>query len=344
MNWARRSCRVRAGRWCVAWVFLAALCAGAAPARAARVALVIGNGAYDAPLLSPLLGCPASARAVGAALRNLGYEVVERVDAGRGAMDAAITSFTGRLRAEEGSVAVAYVCGHVVTSGGRPFLLPAGATLARETDVLTQGVLARGLVDAATRTGARGALLALDAGSASAPDLRALAELGAGRVVLASATPPAAEGVTPLAALLQRALAGPSVPLDGLVAALRGGGGQVAGTAPAGVDLGTAPTAAAPPTAAPTPVVPPPRASAPPVAMPAAPAAAMPEEARMTPADRRRVQAALASLGYYAGTADGVFGAETRAAIRRFQFEIGEDRTGMLTAAQATRLARTPPR
>jgi peptidoglycan hydrolase-like protein with peptidoglycan-binding domain len=59
----------------------------------------------------------------------------------------------------------------------------------------------------------------------------------------------------------------------------------------------------------------------------------------MADSDRRRVQASLAKLGYYDGRVDGVFGPETRAAIRRYQHELGADMTGRLTAAQATRLA-----
>lgn len=58
----------------------------------------------------------------------------------------------------------------------------------------------------------------------------------------------------------------------------------------------------------------------------------------MTEADRRRVQAALAQLGYYDGRVDGRFGPETRAAIRHFQHEIGADMTGRLTPEQAGRL------
>jgi peptidoglycan hydrolase-like protein with peptidoglycan-binding domain len=58
----------------------------------------------------------------------------------------------------------------------------------------------------------------------------------------------------------------------------------------------------------------------------------------MSLADRRRVQAALAVLGYYDGRVDGQFGQETRAAIRRFQHEIGAEMTGRLTSEQASRL------
>jgi peptidoglycan hydrolase-like protein with peptidoglycan-binding domain len=58
----------------------------------------------------------------------------------------------------------------------------------------------------------------------------------------------------------------------------------------------------------------------------------------MTDADRRRVQTTLARLGYYDGQVDGIFGPDTRAAIRRFQHEIHGEMTGRLTAEQATRL------
>jgi len=58
----------------------------------------------------------------------------------------------------------------------------------------------------------------------------------------------------------------------------------------------------------------------------------------MSDAVLRRVQAALARLGYYDGIVDGIFGPETRAAIRRFQHEIGDPMIGRLSADEATRL------
>ena len=49
-------------------------------------------------------------------------------------------------------------------------------------------------------------------------------------------------------------------------------------------------------------------------------------------AERRRVQAGLASLGYGPGPADGLFGARTREAIRRYQAAKGFETTGYLTS------------
>ena len=61
----------------------------------------------------------------------------------------------------------------------------------------------------------------------------------------------------------------------------------------------------------------------------------------MSEQDRRRIQVILATMGYYAGRIDGTFGPETRAAIRRYQFEIKAELTGHLNAEQATRLVNT---
>jgi peptidoglycan hydrolase-like protein with peptidoglycan-binding domain len=65
------------------------------------------------------------------------------------------------------------------------------------------------------------------------------------------------------------------------------------------------------------------------------------DEARMSEADRQRVQETLHRLGYYEGHVDGIFGPLTRAAIRRFQHDIGADMTGHLTAEEASRLVTT---
>jgi peptidoglycan hydrolase-like protein with peptidoglycan-binding domain len=67
----------------------------------------------------------------------------------------------------------------------------------------------------------------------------------------------------------------------------------------------------------------------------------MPDEARMSKADRLRVQDALQRLGYYKEGLDGLFGPATREAIRRFQGEIGAEKTGRLSAEEASRLVST---
>jgi peptidoglycan hydrolase-like protein with peptidoglycan-binding domain len=67
----------------------------------------------------------------------------------------------------------------------------------------------------------------------------------------------------------------------------------------------------------------------------------MPDEGSMSRADRLRVQEALRRLGYYKEGLDGIFGPGTRASIRRFQGDIGAEKTGRLTAEEASRLVST---
>jgi hypothetical protein len=268
------------------------------------------------------------------------------------------------LRDAPGAAAIAYVCGHVAGMGDRPFLLPASATLERETDLMTQGVLVRLLPDAMQRAQVSAALVVLDGFVPSRPAAAPLAatfgtvakaaeENGVGMAIALSN--PQAEP-TALAAALREELAEPTVRVASLVAGLRTRlppGSLVAFGLPAtaGLLAGTPPTPPAPPppAAAPAPVAaapaapPPAPAAAAPAPAPAAAAPAgppVPDEAQMTAEDRRRVQQALSRMGYYVGQADGVFGPNTRAAIRRFQFELGAEMTGTLTGAQATRLVR----
>ena len=77
---------------------------------------------------------------------------------------------------------------------------------------------------------------------------------------------------------------------------------------------------------------------APTAAAPPATSPAMPVDAAMSMADRRQIQIALHRLGYDPGSVDGLFGSQTRAAIRRFQQAIGAEPTGVITADQARRL------
>jgi hypothetical protein len=164
--------------------------------------------------------------------------------------------------------------------------------------------------------------------------------------VIAAIETASGDNPTPLATALVASLGGPQVRTEAVLAAIRtkfpaaavaihmpGHPGFLAG----------APAPPAPAPAAPPPVVTPPPAATIVTPTPAAPVAAvptekLPDEALMSDADRRQVQTALARLGYYSIQIDGVFGPETRAAIRRYQHEIGGETTGRITAEQATRL------
>ena len=86
-------------------------------------------------------------------------------------------------------------------------------------------------------------------------------------------------------------------------------------------------------------------ASPEPEAAPAVPAPAEPAPEEVESAlglsrrERRRVQRGLESLGYAPGPVDGLFGARTRDAVRRYQGEKGFEETGYLTEDQSQALA-----
>lgn len=348
-------------------VVFCALLTAAAPARAAppaHLALVIGETNYAA--LPPLPACTGSARAVAAALRHIGFQVIEKLDTTNGETGAALTDFAKQVQDAPGSAAVVYFCGYAVGLNGRGFLLPVSATIERPFDVLTQGLVAGSLLDATGGAGTAAGLLLLDVfaqpGNTPSPGLDRLAQgrPAATQGYLAIGENSPGDSRTPMAVALSGALSAATVETGAVLADLQRRLATTAGLAVAGVQIpslpgflagGPAPHPTPPPekqaTQAPAPPepAPPPRvpaASAPPAA-PAAPAPraappVMPEESQMTEPDRRRVQAALAVLGYYDGRVDGQFGPETRAAIRRFQHEIGAEMTGRLTAEQAGRL------
>jgi hypothetical protein len=175
------------------------------------------------------------------------------------------------------------------------------------------------------------AALHLDAlAQASLPD-------GLGLIAASQAKPP--DAPTPLAAALVANLKGPEVQVAAL---LDGVQQQIAANRSVTLVAFRPPVAPGYLAGAP----PPPPAPSPPATTTAptapAPAAALPADEQLTDSDRRRVQIALVRLGYYDGRIDGVFGPDSRAAIRRYQHELGADMTGRLTAAQATRLVGGP--
>ena len=83
-------------------------------------------------------------------------------------------------------------------------------------------------------------------------------------------------------------------------------------------------------------------ASSPAAAPGAAPAVPSPEDVESSlglgRGARRMVQAGLSSLGYEPGPSDGLFGARTREAIRRYQGEKGFEATGYLRAEESEAL------
>ncbi len=317
-----------------------------------RTALVVGSANYAS--FPPVVGCGRSANAVSAALRGLNFQLTERQDPSTGGIDAGMGEFADHLINGKAAGFI-YICGYATDFNNRTFLLPTTARIGRPSDVITQGVLAKTMLTTVSRDPATVAVVVFDLipqpNSAQRIDLDALTSIAVpdGVAIIAASETTTSQAPTPVAAALVAALAGPEVATEGVLATVKA---KLAGN-PATLVAWHAPAhpgflAGGPPPAAPHPPAPVAAAVVPPVAAPVVPPVAapvavaaqatMPDEARMTEFDRRKVQDALRRLGYYDSVVDAVFGPETHAAIRRFQHEIGSEMTGRLTADQATRL------
>jgi hypothetical protein len=123
-----------------------------------RVALVIGNGAYEhaAHLRNPVQ----DAHAIAAAFRGLGYSVQLVEDARLPGMQAALSQFA---RAAAGAdQAVVYYSGHGIEVGGVNYLLPVEASIATERTVALEAVPLPAVMDIAAAARRLG-LVVLDA-------------------------------------------------------------------------------------------------------------------------------------------------------------------------------------
>lgn len=343
----------RIGLWSLVCLLMLAPGARAAPAATDRFALVMGEAAYSSLPHEP--ACSISAQAIAARLRALGFDVAAQTDASNGELGAMLLTLARRAASAAPATVMIYFCGRAVEFDRRVFLLPIGAVLARPSDVLAEGIPAQSFLDIADR-GTRVGLTMLDiyymgpraqsAAPAALTTLLAGRALSPGHFVAVASETAAITTATPLAQSLSAALTKPPVDLDDLVAVIRKDLAERGVTfAAAGKGGGAMLIAkAAPPPLPPKPVAPKPVTPstgpppAPPAAQPAAPAVSLPAEQQYTVLDRRRIQAALRLLGYYDGMVDGLFGPRTRAAIRRYQRDIGVPVTGTLTPDEANRL------
>ena len=96
-----------------------------------RVALVIGNSAYRA--VQQLPNPSHDAVLIGAALRNIGFDVTIAHDLDREGMVAALKAFA--RKADAANWAVIYYAGHGIEIGGTNYLIPVDAKLETDRDV-----------------------------------------------------------------------------------------------------------------------------------------------------------------------------------------------------------------
>jgi uncharacterized caspase-like protein len=113
----------------VCGVAVASLAEAAVPER--RVALVIGNSAYTAvpPLANPMR----DARGMSAALKRLGFDVVEGYDLKMDDMTNLVRQFAQKL--DGAKAGLVYYAGHGIAVGDENYLIPVDATLRSEADL-----------------------------------------------------------------------------------------------------------------------------------------------------------------------------------------------------------------
>lgn len=124
-----------------------------------RVAFVVGNGTYKnvAALPNPSI----DAKAMAAALRNVGFEVVEGSNLTRDKMTEKLLDF-GK-KAQGADVAVFFYAGHGIAIGGINYLLPIDADIKSEMDVKLGAAINIDLTLDQTMSDAKVKLVLLDA-------------------------------------------------------------------------------------------------------------------------------------------------------------------------------------
>ena len=101
-----------------------------------RIALVIGNSGY---VYSPLKNPVNDAKAMAAALKELGFDVMLVLNAGQEQMETAIDQF-GRQLLSGNQVGLFYFAGHGVQVDGANYLIPVDAVIKRQSDVRYKAV------------------------------------------------------------------------------------------------------------------------------------------------------------------------------------------------------------
>jgi Caspase domain/Putative peptidoglycan binding domain len=124
-----------------------------------RVAFVVGNGAYKnvAQLPNP----PIDAKAMAAALRNVGFEVVEGTNLTRDKMTEKLLEFGKKSQGAD--VAVFFYAGHGIAVNGTNYLLPIDADIKSEMDVKLGAAINIDLTLDQTMSDAKVKLVFLDA-------------------------------------------------------------------------------------------------------------------------------------------------------------------------------------
>lgn len=165
---ANRFMRVNAAALCAAAILLPSpalaqrnlsIAPSAGAANEQRVALVIGNAAYDAE--AQLKNPVNDAQDIHAALKALGFEVELVSNADRRRMRGGIRDFVQSLR--RGGIGLFYFAGHGIESKGRNYLIPVGADIKEEFDLEDQAIDVNVVLGGMAEAGNRVNIVILDA-------------------------------------------------------------------------------------------------------------------------------------------------------------------------------------
>jgi hypothetical protein len=125
-----------------------------------RIALVIGNSAY--PGQAALANPANDAAAMSAALKTLGFSVVELKDGSRAQMTQAIASVRDSLRGKQ-AVGMLYYAGHGLQLDWRNYMVPVDARMTAAAEVPAQAVDVDAVMTAFKAAGNRMNIVVLDA-------------------------------------------------------------------------------------------------------------------------------------------------------------------------------------
>lgn len=110
-----------------------------------RVALVVGNSSYQS---GSLLQNPENdARAITGKLTELGFDVIERIDARQGELRAAVAQFGSSVQNRDLEVALFYYAGHGMQVAGKNYLLPVDINPQSEMELKVLAVAADEILD-----------------------------------------------------------------------------------------------------------------------------------------------------------------------------------------------------
>src|SRR5215469_4941356 len=117
-------------------VSLAALGSVLCQAGENRVALVIGNGAYQK--VPALPNPPRDANDVADALQQLGFKVTRLIDGDLAQMNRALIDFAAA--AARADTAIVFYAGHGIEAGGQNWLIPVDAEIASDADASKRAI------------------------------------------------------------------------------------------------------------------------------------------------------------------------------------------------------------